>query len=140
MTKERLRILMGENIRNERMARNMSIDELAELLELTSGFVGLIERGRRGATAYTLLKLSDIFEMPIDNIFAQQNKAALSMEEEAPQQNKAQRSKIASLISDLTNQELDFVVRMIKGIKTMNHAHLISEDMEDADEGEGIDE
>lgn len=134
MTKERLRILMGENIRNERMARNMSIDELAELLELTSGFVGLIERGRRGATAYTLLKLSDIFGMPIDNIFLRAENTSLAMEEDTSRQTKAKRSKIASLITDLTEDELDFVVRMIKGIKAMNHTHVVNDESEDDDD------
>lgn len=133
MNKERLRVLMGENIRNERMARNMSIDDLAELLELTSGFVGLIERGRRGATAYTLLKLSEIFGMPIDNIFIKPDNASLSLEEESTRQLKAKRNKIASLITDLSETELDFVVRMIKGIKTMNHTQ-ITHDEDDEEE------
>lgn len=122
---------MGENIRNERMARNMSIDELAELLELTSGFVGLIERGRRGATAYTLLKLSDIFGMPIDNIFLKPSSLALSMEEESTRQTKAKRNKISSLVADLSEKELDFLVRMIKGIKSMNHVRVVQDDNDD---------
>lgn len=136
MTKDRLRSMMGENIRNERMARNMSIDELAELLELTSGFVGLIERGRRGATAYTLFKLSDIFGMPIDNIFYRPDNESLSVEEESNREIKSKRNKIASLIADLTESELDFIIRTIKGVKIMNHEHVtfLNEDEEDETE------
>jgi transcriptional regulator with XRE-family HTH domain len=131
MTKERLRVIMGENIRNERMARNMSIDELAELLELTSGFVGLIERGRRGATAHTLLKLSDIFGMPIDNIFLTPENTARTFEEGSFRKSKTKRNKIASLISDLAEVELDFVIRMIKGLKSMNHTRILRENDEE---------
>ena len=129
MTKEQLRVLMGENIRNERMARNLSIDELAESLSLTPGFVGLIERGRRGATAHTLSKLSEIYGIPIDGMFRASKDKALSMAEGngIP----ANRKKIASLIVDLTEKELEFVVKVVKGLKVMNHNFELLEDEED---------
>ena len=69
MTKKALRTIIGENIRQERMARNISLEELAAILGLTSGFVGLIERGQRGATPITLLKLSTAFGLPVDRFF-----------------------------------------------------------------------
>jgi transcriptional regulator with XRE-family HTH domain len=115
---------MGENIRNERTARNMSIDELAEMLELTSGFVGLIERGRRGATAYTLFKLSEIFNISIDNIFARTSDRQMRFAEETePRSTDTRKNQIYSMINGLTNGELDFLINTIKGIKVMNHTH-----------------
>ena len=69
INKEQLRITIGNNIRLERLARKISIEELAEQLNLTPGFVGLIERGTRGTSAYTLARLSEIFNIPIDQIF-----------------------------------------------------------------------
>jgi len=68
MNKEQLRILIGENIRKERLARSMTIDELSESLGQSSGFVGLIECGKRGATTYTLLKLAEIFNTSVDSL------------------------------------------------------------------------
>ncbi len=119
MTKERLRKIMGENIRKERITRNMSIDELAELLELTSGFVGLIERGRRGATAYTLYKLSDIFNIPVDTLFQKPGTASSLKVEEGKSQTKSKRNKINSLMSDMNEIELDFVINTIKGVRSI---------------------
>jgi transcriptional regulator with XRE-family HTH domain len=138
MTKERLRVLMGENIRNERTARNMSIDELAEMLELTSGFVGLIERGRRGATAYTLFKLSEIFNISIDNIFARTSDRQMRFAEEMePRSADVRKTKIYGMINGLTNGELDFLINTIKGIKVMNHTSPNAEiDEEDDTSGE----
>jgi transcriptional regulator with XRE-family HTH domain len=102
----------------------MSIDELAEMLELTSGFVGLIERGRRGATAYTLFKLSEIFNISIDNIFARTSDRQMRFAEETePRSTDARKNKIYSMINGLTNGELDFLINTIKGIKVMNHTH-----------------
>ena len=123
MTKEQIRIIIGENVRQERMARGMSIDELAEVLELTPGFVGLIERGRRGTTAHTLFRLSEIFEMPIDAILRQNKTAAeLKMEEKQTTPQKTKRAKIASLISDLSEHELEFVVNIIKDLRAFSAA------------------
>ncbi len=141
MTKEKLRVLMGENIRNERTARNMSIDELAEMLELTSGFVGLIERGRRGATAYTLFKLSEIFNISIDNIFARASDRQMRFAEESePQNADTRKRKINNLMNGLTNDELEFVISTIKGIKVMNHTHPVEASDEEIDGQEDIDE
>ena len=132
MTKERLRKLVGNNIRSERVARNMSIDELAEQLALTPGFVGLIERGRRGATAYTLMRLSDVFGVTADVFFLAPEKKSLHPEEDPSVANQALRAKAAGLMKDLTDAELNFVVRVIKSLKQMNR-NLTTRD-EEADE------
>ena len=130
MTKERLRIIIGENIRNERLARNISIDELAEMLELTSGFVGLIERGQRGTTPSTLFKLSDVFGKSIDSFFHRDENGALSMSEELVVKGQAKRKKIESLIAGFTDNELDFVVTILKGLRTLNRGE-VDPDLED---------
>ena len=122
MTKERLRIIIGENIRNERMARNISIDELAEMLELTSGFVGLIERGQRGTTSCTLYKLAEVFDISIDTLFYRSEDSALSLSEEPKGQVK--RKKINSLISDFSDRELDFLIAVIKNLRVMNRSRI----------------
>ncbi|MDR1663516.1 MAG: helix-turn-helix domain-containing protein [Clostridiales bacterium] len=133
MNKQKLRTIIGMNIRNERMARNMSMDELAELLELSSGFVGLIERGKRGATSLTLHKLADVFGTTVDNIFYGAE-GSLSLREEPESRTKTMRAKVSSLIADLTEPEMEFVIRIIKGIKRMNHTIVIRDDEEDDDE------
>jgi transcriptional regulator with XRE-family HTH domain len=131
MTKEILRTLMGENIRRERVARQMSIDELAEVLEVTPGFIGLMERGQRGATAYTMHKLSQAFDMPMDVMFAQSDGTSLSMRENDDDEFKVMRKKINALTSGLTVRELNFVIKMINNIMKMNRA-----DADDSEEEE----
>ncbi|MDR3239618.1 MAG: helix-turn-helix domain-containing protein [Clostridiales bacterium] len=130
MTKETLRQMMGENIRNERLARNLSIEELADLLELTAGFVGLIERGRRGATAYTLYKLSEIFEKPIDGILKPPSEEAVGPETESH----GKRAKISSLIAGFNDAELDFLISLIKSVQALRNDK-ISSALPDEDDG-----
>jgi len=118
--KDRLDEIIGKNIRLERDARKLSRDELAELMELTTSHMGLIERGERGATAVTLSKLSKTFDVPIDHFFTSPKKGGLSVRESEDSRPHASRKKIHSLISSLNESELDFVIHTIKGVIAMS--------------------
>jgi transcriptional regulator with XRE-family HTH domain len=119
--KDRLDRTIGKNIRSEREMRKMSREELAEILDLTVSHMGLIERGERGATAVTLEKLAHVFTISVDNLFAEPDKASLSLREERNTSStlSSNRKKIQSLITRLNEQETDFVIHIIKGL--INH-------------------
>ena len=105
--KNELKIIIGRNIRNERVIRGMSLDELAELLGQSPGFLGLVERGQRGATAQNLLKLADIFGISIDSLF-------LRGEIESYVMSNGLQKKLSSLISDFSEIELFFIINVVK--------------------------
>jgi len=128
MTKWRIRAIIGENIRNNRIARDISIDELAELMGLTAGFVGLIERGHRGTTPYNLLKLSEVFGVSIDSFFYSAEASSLKLGEEYASKGDIKRKKAESLISGFSDKELDFVISMLKGIRTLNRTQNADDD------------
>ena len=130
MTKERLRAIIGENVRNERVSRDISLDELAELLELTPGFMGLIERGRRGTTSSTLFKLADVFGIPIDELFYRSQRSSLSYGEDEIDARRSKRKKISSLISNFNEKELDFVLLTIRSLRSFNELPQIIRDHE----------
>ena len=69
MTKDEIKATVGRNIRILRKGKSMEIEELAEILGLSSGFIGLVERGKRGVTPLTLHRLSEIFDVSIDSLF-----------------------------------------------------------------------
>ena len=106
--KEEVRALVGKNIRNERTARGMTTEELAKLIGHTPSSIGLIERGERGASAQNLHKLSKIFGIPTDNFF---------VEEDAPKA-RDPRDKLFSLTTGFTEEELAFVVQVIKSFRS----------------------
>jgi len=112
LSKQETRVLIGENIRKERVSRKISVDQLAKLLDVTPGFMGLIERGQRGANPTTLLRLSEIFETTIDTFFygrdGSEQPIATNEDEELL------RKKIASLIYDSGENELEFIISAIK--------------------------
>ena len=129
MNKLKLRIIIGENVRKERLARGISIDELADLLGLTPGFVGLIERGQRGATPITLFKLSNVFGTPIDKFFYHTQDFLPSLVETPLDQLK--REKIASLTSDFSDAEVDFVIATVKGLRNISRSDVKENYMKD---------
>ena len=119
LEKDRLDIIIGKNIRMERESRRLSRDELAEMMELTSSHMGLIERGERGATAVTLSRLSGAFGIPIDHLFVSPKREGLSVREERNVKD-ANAKKIQSLMTCLDDKELEFIVHAIKGLIAMN--------------------
>ena len=113
MTKQEIRTVIGQNIRNERIARRLTVDELSEMLDLTPGFVGLIERGQRGTASTVLYKLSEIFDMPIDAFF--RINIISSTSDDKPAYNTViQKEKIASFISRFNEKQLEFVIAVIR--------------------------
>jgi len=115
--------IIGQNIRVEREVRNLSRDELAEILDLTTSHMGLIERGERGATGVTLMKLSRALDKPIDNFFYESKDSAFMSEDSDIDNLEVNRKKISSLVAYLTEKELNFIIDMIKGIIRLNHSH-----------------
>jgi len=114
MTRKQTKIhidkIIGRNIAKERASRNITRDELANLIEMTSSHMGLIERGERGATAVTLSKLSEVLDMPIDALFT------ADIHKTQTTATKAKYKKISSLTTNLTDAELDLTIHTIQGI------------------------
>jgi len=118
--------VIGRNIRNERQSRNLSREELAEMLELTTSHMGLIERGERGATAITLAKLTRVLHLPIDAFFM--TPAKQSLREERSTSRAANEKKITSLLTNLSDVELAFIVHVIQGVAKLSSALREEED------------
>ena len=120
MTKEELQMLIGNNIRSQRLARDLSIVELAKLIGKTSGFLGLIERGQRGTTPHMLFSLARVLDISIDTLFcSSKNSASESIEFSYGY---AERQKIYSLISDFEVKDLMFLIGTIQSYQIASHS------------------
>lgn len=122
MSKKSLKTQIGENIRRERIARNISIENLAEILELTPGSVGLIERGRRGATLITLYRISKLFNMPAAELVSVDSIPQTSLIPLDYLQQDALRYKrevVKDIISEFSDKELNFAIAMIKLVRNI---------------------
>jgi len=118
MTKERLNTLIGQNMRKERKARDMSIEELANVMDLSTSFIGLMERGQRGVTTHNVYKLSEIFGVSVENFFETTSPKHAVMADVASGL-KQKRNKLATLTHNLSETEIDFVISTIKNLRSI---------------------
>lgn len=114
--KNRIDKTIGANIRNERILRKMSRDELAAVIDLNVSHLGLIERGERGATPVTLEKVVRAFGISLDILFKDSgccDKSAAKQHEDASD---TYYKKISALIINLEEPELEFLTYVIEGL------------------------
>ena len=115
MTRQELREIIGENIRIERKARNLSTDELAKLMEVSTSLLNLIERGKRSLTMHNSTKLAQIFNMPLDR-FVERGESIKATQSGASS-DALKRKKLESLIVGLDDHELEFIISLVKEFK-----------------------
>lgn len=110
--------IIGENIRHERLKRNISAEELACILNISSSFVGLIERGQRGTNIDLLIKICEVFQLNLNEIVSEQK---MILCENKNDEYNEKISAVNSLVRALNIYELDFVIATIKNLYNMKN-------------------
>ena len=67
-TKENLKIF-GKRIKELRNQRNLTQSELAEMIGLSTNFIGMVERGERNTSVDKIFKLADAFQISLAKLF-----------------------------------------------------------------------
>ena len=120
--KRELDLIIGENIRTERKIRNLTREEFANIIDMTPSHIGLIERGKRGATATTLIRLSRILGKPIDTFFYVPEDYPFDDEIDTPKINDKHK-RVLTLMSRLDDKEVEHVSDVVKSLIRLNHIH-----------------
>ena len=99
-------VLMGERIKFWRQYRNFTQEKLAEKVELTPGFISLIETGKKRASLETLIRLCKDLEITLNDLLlgnplARPNDYSI---------------KFAELISNLNESERNLIFEIIKAV------------------------
>ena len=100
------RLLLGKRIRSLRKIRNLSQEQLAEKADISSKYLGEIERGRSNITIDIMEKLSTALEIDMVDFFEsnhESNRVILKQE-------------IHSLIREAKDKELKTIFRILKSI------------------------
>lgn len=121
MDKAKLKKIIGTNIKIYRKLNELKVDDLAKLLDLTPGYIGLIERGTRGATPLTLYKLSEIFNLSINDFFIEHDFSSLALKKDNCIDEKF--NKIKAMLFGINQEGIDFVISTIKSYKLMQAKH-----------------
>ncbi|MCL2378353.1 MAG: helix-turn-helix domain-containing protein [Defluviitaleaceae bacterium] len=109
---------IGKNIEKERTSRNMSRDELAEIMGLTASNLGLIERGERGVTMVNLTKFIKTFDIPAEVLVGGPSMSEKPKDDIHETIGFKNRKKLRSLISSFSDAEVALLIHVIKGIQT----------------------
>lgn len=101
--------VLGRRVREERTCRNLTIEQLAELVSLSPSYLGLVERGERGLSLDKLISISNVFGVTIDSLLKDVEVSQIS-----------RFSEMEALMSNLSNEDVKFVVDFIKLLKARN--------------------
>lgn len=101
---------LGEKIRNIRHNNDMSQDELAKRLMINRNYLSRIETDKSVPTSDILYGLAEIFAISVDNLL-EVNKIG-----QDDNSKKEKVAKITKYSSNLTSQELDFILKIIKAM------------------------
>ncbi len=102
---------IGKKIRKERIIRNLTLEQLAEILDLSPSYMGLIERGQRGISIETLYKLAIAFDVTTDYLISSDDDEDIS--EDIFSCNVLYQ-KILAHIKKYSTEELKFLLEFIE--------------------------
>jgi len=109
--------IVGKNIVKERTSRNMSRDELAEIMGMTTSHLGLIERGERGVTMVNFTKFTKVFDIPAEMLIGEPFKYQTLNEDMPEAIGFKNRNKLRTIINSFSDSEVSLLIHMVKGIQ-----------------------
>jgi len=63
------RYILGRNIKAERVRKNITQEQFAELIDMSLSYVSKVEQGITSPTAYVLFKMSKTLNIPMEEFF-----------------------------------------------------------------------
>jgi len=106
-------IKIGERIREERKKHNFTIAELSERANISSNFLGNIERGVDSPSIETLINIANALFVGVDMIV--KDSLEVELAETAPVD--FESMEIAKETSSMTKKQKQYVLSCIKALK-----------------------
>ena len=101
---------LGEKIKNLRNNNNITQEKLSKMLNINRNNLSRIETDKSAPTSDILYNLAKIFNISIDTLLE------INKIEENSLQKKEKISKITKYCNNLSLQELDFLIKIIKSM------------------------
>ncbi len=98
--------LLGEQIRKYRKQKKYTLEQLAERLDVSTTFIGQIERAKGIPSLETLVKIANVLEVSVDSLLF----GALN----ASSGNTYFMNRVASLTGDFSKSEKDYILKSIE--------------------------
>lgn len=95
---------IGQRIYNERQKYNLTREQFAELIDLSTTFVGQIERGEKKMGLESLIRISEILHVSLDYLVNGQSK----------QTSNESIDELYDLIQRCSEKEITYFTKMVK--------------------------
>lgn len=115
ISKRQFDSIIGTNVRELRVARKMTTEDLAELLNVTPGSIGQLERGDRGTSGLTIRKLADIFGVSVDVLYYGTKIIPLESNYQ-----EIQMKTLAAYARNLSEDEMECLICVAKNLVGLN--------------------
>ena len=66
---ENIKFIIGQRIRNYRIQKNLSQEQLSELASFHPTYIGQLERGEKNATLESIQKVAQALDIPLSQLF-----------------------------------------------------------------------
>lgn len=110
------RKLLGRRIREERVRIGLTQEQIAERINVSTTYIGFIERGERSVTLEKLVLLSECFHVPIDSLL-HEAPGSKTPDNESETKDK----KLKFLWNQATKNEKDLILSIINVVIKKPH-------------------
>lgn len=97
---------IGENVRAARQAKNLTLEQLAEIIEISESFLGVAERGSSGFSTETIIKIANALNVSADSLLMENANTATNPSDKL--------DTLITLMKNSSDDELDFFIDYIK--------------------------
>ncbi|MCL2398174.1 MAG: helix-turn-helix domain-containing protein [Defluviitaleaceae bacterium] len=101
--------MIGNNVYKLRISHDLSVKELANLIDYADSSLHLIETGVRGTSACTLVKIADALGVTLDQLV---NKSI----DEASSEDQIKLNKIFAICRSIPAKELNLVIQILTSV------------------------
>lgn len=99
-------IALGKRIRSERQARGLTQEQLAEKADLSTTYIGFIERGERTMMLNTLTTIANELHVSVDYL----------LQDIVPLDNSARTNRLKQLWSSATPAQQEMILNLIQAV------------------------
>lgn len=103
------RTLLGKRIKEERIRSNLTQEQLAELIDVSTTYIGLVEHGKRSITLEKLITLASCLHVSIEDL----------LHDNIPNTQTANDIQMQSIWNQATSDEQSLILSLSKAV--LNH-------------------
>ena len=96
---------VGENVRRARLNKGLTIEQLAELIDVTDSYLGVAERGTSGFSVEVIIRIATVLDITTDSLL---------MENAPSYKPSSKLDTLVTLLSQCPDNEVEYITEFVK--------------------------